>query len=175
MTSWFFIITLVLVLLVALTAGWASFRAAPFVPTRARDVKRILELAAVKPDELVIDLGAGDGRFLVQAVKQFQARAIGYEISLLPFIIGKMRLGLSGARSKAKLLWRDLFSADLRQADVVVFFLMPGAIKRLRSKMEQELRPGTRVVSYVFPVTGWTPVSKDKPNERELAAWVYRR
>lgn len=175
MGSWFFIIALVLVLLVALTAGWASLRAAPFVPTRARDVKRILDLAAVKSGELVVDLGAGDGRFLILAVKQFRARAAGYEISFLPFIIGQLRIWLSGVRSSAKLWWRDLFNADLRQADVVVFFLMPGAIDRLRLKMERELRPGARVVSYVFPITGWTPIVKDKPSNRELAVWVYQR
>lgn len=165
---------LALVLLAAVTAAWASWSAAPYVPTWRRDVKRMLELAEVKPGEIVLDLGAGDGRFLVEAVRGFQARAIGYEITALAWFAAWVRIRLTGTQAKAKILFRDFYRQDLSAANVVLCFLTPRAMAKLAPKLQRELRPGTRVLSYAFSIPGWTPVRKDKPDKKRMTVWVYR-
>lgn len=134
----------------------------------------MLSLAEVKPNELVLDLGAGDGRYLVSAVKNYQARAIGYEITLLAWIAAWLRIQFSGTSGRAKILYRDFFRQDLSAADVVLCFLTPRAMAKLGPKLQRELRPGTRVLSYAFAIPGWTVVKKDKPEPGRMAVWVYR-
>src|SRR5690242_8843318 len=146
---------LVLVLISVGTYAWGAFKAAPFVPTRQADVVRMLELAEIKPGERVFDLGAGDGRFLVTAARRFRAQPSGYEISLIPYLIGKLRLALAGLPTSA-IKFQDFFRVDLSSADVVMCFLTPMAMAKLVPKFQKELRPGTRIVSYAFSLPNWT-------------------
>lgn len=165
---------LLFVLAASGTAAWAGWRAAPFLPTRQRDVERVLRLARVKPGERLYDLGAGDGRFIVAAAKHYGAAAIGYEISLLPYLAARWRLAVSGLGPKARIEWKDFFHVDLSQADVIVCFLTPAALAKLGPKFKQELRPGTRIVSYTFSLPGWTPVRKDKPTAQMMSVYLYQ-
>lgn len=170
--AWFVI--LCAVILFAGTAAWAGWRAAPYVPTKQRDVERMLAMAELKPGELVYDLGAGDGRFILTAAKRYQARAVGFEISFLPYIVARLRLWSQNAGGQATMRFQDFFRTDLSAADVIVCFLTPGAMKRLGPKLKNELRPGTRVVSYAFAIHDWTPVRKDKPDPRTMAVYLYQ-
>lgn len=163
-----------LVFIVAGSAAWAGLSAAPFVPTRQRDVERMLRLSELKAGELVYDLGAGDGRYVVTAAKRYGARAVGFEISLLPYWIGRFRIWRAGQGGRAQLRMQDFFNQDLSAADVVVCFLTPPAMAKLSPKFKRELRPGTRVVSYAFPMHDWTAVLKDKPNPGTMAVHVYK-
>ncbi len=162
-----------LVFIVAGSAAWAGWRAAPFVPTRQHDVDRMLRLADVKAGELVYYLGAGDGRFIITAARRYQAKAIGYEISLLPYWVARWRIRRSGIGSAATMRFQDFFRHDLSEANVVVCFLTPGSLAKLGPKLKRELRPGTRVVSFAFAIRDWTPVIKDKPDAGTMAVWVY--
>lgn len=168
------ILVTVLVLVIAGTAAWGGLRAAPYLPTRTRDVERMLRLANLQPGEKVYDLGAGDGRFIIAAVKQFHATAIGYEISLLPFLVGVFRIWFAGVKGQAKMSFHDFFHADISDANVVVCFLTPGAMKKLGPMFRQQLPPGTRIVSYAFSIDGWEPVVKDKPEQSTFAVYLYR-
>lgn len=134
----------------------------------------MLKLAEVKPDELVLDLGAGDGRYLVEAVRGFRARAIGYEITALAWLAAWLRIRLTRTQGQAKILFRDFYRQNLSAADVVLCFLTPRAMAKLGPKLQQELKPGTRVLSYAFSIPGWTPIRKDKPEPGRMAIWVYR-
>lgn len=170
---WIAILTFILI--AAGTAAWASWSAAPYVPTWNRDVRRMLALAEVKPGELVLDLGAGDGRYLVEAVRGFHARAIGYEITALAWLAAWLRLRFTRTQGSAQILYRDFYRQDLAAADVVLCFLTPRAMAKLAPKLQRELRPGARVVSYAFSIPGWTPIAKDKPAAKRMTVWVYRR
>jgi len=170
----FLMVMLGLVLIFAISAIWAGFRAAPYVPTKTADVRRLLSLAEVKPGERVVDLGAGDGRIVIMAAKEFKAEAIGYEISLLPYLIAKLRISWLGSKVLVRVSFKDFFTVDLNQADVVTCFLTPAAMNKLAGKLRRELKPGARIVSYAFHLPGWEPVIKDKPDDRNFAVWVYR-
>lgn len=167
------LLALAALIVVAGTAAWAGWRAAPFVPTRQRDVERMLRLAEVKPGELVYDLGAGDGRFLLAAARR-GARAVGFEISILPFLIACLRLAL-GRATAARIELKDFFRQDLSAADVIVCFLTPAAMAKLGPKFSRELKPGARIVSYAFSLPGWTPAVKDKPTPQTMSVYLYRR
>lgn len=163
-----------IVFVVAGSAAWAGFRAAPFVPTRQRDVERMLRLSELKAGELVYDLGAGDGRYVVTAARRYHARAVGFEISLLPYLVGRLRIWRAKQSQLASMRLQDFFHQDLSAADVVVCFLTPSAMAKLSLKFKKELRPGTRIVSYAFPMHDRTAVLKDKPDARTMAVHVYR-
>jgi len=140
----------------------------PFVPTPEPVVKRMLTLARVKPGELVYDLGAGDGRILAAAVKDFDAKAIGIELhesrcEAIAKRIERERLGNS-----AGVIQADFFNVNLSRADVVTLYLLSAVNSMIKPKLERELKPGARVVSHDFPVHGWVPVYVEKVRDRHL-------
>lgn len=164
-----------LVFVILLTLAYGGISAAPWVPLWRRDINRLLTIAQVKENETVIDLGAGDGRIVRLAAGAFKARAIGYEIALLPFLIGYITILMHPARRRISWRYRNFFNVDLSEADVVCIFLTPAAMQKLKTKLETELRPGTRVVSFAFSMPGWQPQVVDKPNKKTTAVYCYQR
>lgn len=142
-----------------LTFGYASWRGAPWIPTKADDVKRFLKIADIKPNQKVYDLGCGDGRLVAAAAKE-GAKAEGFEISLLPYFLSKLRLFFLND-NKAKIRYKDFWHSNLSDADIVYFFLMPKAYPKLKIKFENELKKGAKVISYVWPIKGWEPITVD--------------
>lgn len=169
------LLLMAIVLAVLGTAAWAGIRAAPWVPTRSADVRRLLRLARVRPGELVVDLGCGDGRVLCMAAEEFGARAVGYELSLLPYLVAKLRAFFHRKRDRIDIRFRDFYGIALNEADVVFCFLSDHAMKRLRTKFVQELKPGARVVSYAFSLSDLPGVVRDKPTPKLVAAYLYRQ
>lgn len=170
-TSLLFLFT---VLAVFATMAWASLSAAPFVPLRRRDVKRLLDLAQVKPGEVVYDLGSGDGRILIMASRKFRARACGFEISLLLLFWSRLWILLSGQSKNIKVSFKSFYKENLNRARVVTCFLTQKAMRRLEPKFEQELRPGSRVVSYAFALPSRKPDGVDKPSPKLATVYLYR-
>ncbi len=168
-------ILLAIIFVVLVSAGYAGLRAAPWVPLGRRDVERALQLAEVKSGELVIDLGAGDGRFLIAAVKQFGARAIGYECSIGPWLLGQIRLTLSGVRGSARLVFKDFFKESWQSADVITCFLTPMAMRKVETKFVFNAKPGCRLVSYAFALPKRQPDRTDKPRPNLGRLYLYRR
>ena len=149
-----FLILLIVFVVVIGSAAWASFSAATWVPTWKKDLKRMLDLANLKPNETLCDLGCGDGRIIAYAAKNYEiAKAIGYEISLLPYIFAKLKSKFVPG-NKMKVIYGSLYKADLRNIDVITCFLMPEALKKLRPKFEKELKCGARIISYTFQILG---------------------
>lgn len=137
----------------------------PFVPTPEGVVRRMLELAEVKPGELVYDLGCGDGRILIIAATEFGARAVGVEIrkDLVEKCVRRVKeLGLE---DKITIIHGNFFNIDISDADVVTLYLLTSVNERLRPKLEKELKPGARVVSHDFEVLGWKPIKVEEIKE----------
>ena len=145
------------------------------MPLWKKDTLRLLDIAQVKPGEIVIDLGAGDGRIVIAAAKTYGARAIGYEIAILPYFVGWVRIALLGLRGKARLKYRNFFKEDLSQADVICAFLTPPAMAKLKPKLEKEAKPGCRIVSYAFHIPDWQPTRVDKPDQKTAAIYLYQK
>jgi tRNA A58 N-methylase Trm61 len=141
----------------------------------------MLVLSELKPDELVYDLGCGDGRVVIMAAQDFGARSVGVE--LREDLIKKAHEKISelDLDSKVKIMQSDLFKADLRLADVITLYLTTSANEKVKPKLESELRKGTRVVSHDYEVLGWKPHKIDKFCENPRLGYpshtlyVYRR
>ena len=132
----------------------------------------MLDLADIKPADVLIDLGSGDGRIVIAACKRFGIRATGVEID--PSLVRQSETlarqeGLAGI---ATFVQADLFGYDLRPASVVTMFLTPGVNLRLRSKLLRELRPGTRIVSHRFDMGSWTPTKTVQLADDRIFLWV---
>ena len=155
-----------------LAQGDRSFTDVPFVPTPAKVVDAMLDLAAIQPADVLIDLGSGDGRIVIAACKRFGIRATGVEID--PDLVRQSETlaRLEGLAGKAQFVQADLFAYDLRQASVVTMFLTPGVNLRLRSKLLSELRPGTRIVSHRFDMGNWAPTKTVQLEDDQIYLWV---
>jgi ubiquinone/menaquinone biosynthesis C-methylase UbiE len=143
-------------------------RLAPFVPSPRIVVDKMLEAARVKPNEVVYDLGCGDGRVLIAAAKEFHARAVGVEISPKLVKAATERIKEEGLEDRCKVIRGDLLKVDLSDADVVVLYLLTSSNELLRPNLEKYLKPGARVVSHDFEIRGWKPT-------RIETAEAYRR
>jgi cyclopropane fatty-acyl-phospholipid synthase-like methyltransferase len=113
-------------------------------------VRQMLDLARVKPGELVYDLGCGDGRLLITAAREYQAKGVGIELDPLRWLLCQLLITIYGVRDQVEIQQGDLFKMDVSSADVVSCYLLPETNKKLEEKLMRELRPGTRVVTNTF-------------------------
>jgi len=140
--DWLIIVTLLL-----LCFAVAGLRGAPWLPTRRVDVDALLDDVDIKSGQLFLELGCGDGRVVAAAAKR-GARAIGYEINPLLWLIASVRCLPQYPRAKIRL--GNFWSVNLAQADVVMIFLIDRFMARFETKAKQQMRPGSKLVSYVF-------------------------
>lgn len=129
-----------------------------FVPLPMGTVRAMLRLAKVKRGETVYDLGSGDGRTVIEAAK-LGARGVGIEYSIPVHLLAMLRLAMSGI-SGVKLFRKDFFKTNLKDADVVTFYLTPKLARMLGPKLKRELGRGARVVSAAHEISGWKPARK---------------
>lgn len=166
--AWLFL-TFLFICLFSLVFSVLSF--APWVPARSRDLKRIFALARLKPGQIFYDLGCGDGKTIFYAAKNFQAQAIGLEISLLLYLFCRLKNLFYGW---ALFKFKNLYNENLSKADVVYFFGMPGKVNlKFKKKLLSELKPGAKVISYAFGFPDWRPETVDKPSEKDLPIYLY--
>ncbi len=175
MTIGIFLIELGLFTLFLVPTITAAIKGAPWVPTPMPRARKMLELANIEPGEKVYDLGCGDGRLVYLASKEYKADAVGFELSPLVYLYAKIRQLIF--RSKGKIHFKDFRKVDLGDANVILCYLLPQTLKVFQRKFEQELKKGTRIVSYAFKIGDWEPVMKIEPQrEKNLSTiWVYRK
>lgn len=140
---------------------WTSANGAPWVPTKLRTVRRLLEMVQVRAGETVYDLGSGDGRVLIVAARGFGARGVGIELDPVRVLWTRLFVLLLGLRKKVEVRQGNFFTQDFRDADVVVCYLLTSTNRRLGDKLIEDLRPGTRVISNAFPFPDWELVEED--------------
>lgn len=131
--------------------------AGPYVPSPEAAVAAMLRYAHVGPDDFLIDLGSGDGRIVRTAAKVFGARGFGVEIKESLVKQANEEARKEGIADRVKFLKQDLFKTDISQATVVTMYLLPDTVNMLKDKLASELKPGTRIVSHDYPLTGWLP------------------
>ncbi|MFY9717215.1 MAG: class I SAM-dependent methyltransferase [Thermoplasmata archaeon] len=163
--------------LLAVALALAYFVFASFVfgagyqPTPRRAVESMLRLAEVGPMDTVYDLGAGTGAIVFRATRVFRARTLAVEVEPIRVAVLHLRRRLGPFGDRIQIRWGNLFALDFREATVVTAFLWPGAMERLRPKLEAELRAGARVVSHHHPVPGWTPTVVEEATHVYLYRW----
>jgi SAM-dependent methyltransferase len=127
----------------------------PYVPTTDQAVSAMLKLAGVKKNDIVYDLGCGDGRIVVAAARDFGARGVGIDINPVRIKEAKTNAAKAKVESLVRFEENDLFQADFHEATVVTLFLLPAINLKLRPRLIEQLRPGTRVVSNTFDMGDW--------------------
>ncbi len=130
----------------------------PFVPTPEVVVRRMLQLANVKRNEIVYDLGCGDGRIVIMAAREFGAESACIEIRKDLYEQTLRRVKDLGLDDRIHVIYGNFFEESLSEADVVTMYLLTSVNERIKPKLERELRPSTRVVSHDFEMPGWKPL-----------------
>jgi ubiquinone/menaquinone biosynthesis C-methylase UbiE len=131
---------------------------APYVGSPEHAVDKILEVANLKPGEVLYDLGCGDGRILIAAVTKYKVKAVGIEISDHLARGAAEKVKKAGLQSQVKIIHGYFMKTDLSDANVVTLYLATAANDALRPNLERYLKPMTRVVSYDYPIPGWKPI-----------------
>lgn len=127
-----------------------------YVPTPDQVVDRMLELARVSREDVVYDLGCGDGRIVVAAAKRYGAHAVGFDIDPARVAEARANVAQSGVADLVSIEQRDIFTLDLRPASVVALYLLPELNVKLLPQLER-LKPGSRIVSHDFDIAGVVP------------------
>ena len=165
------VLPLVLGLLASFGCQTIPGRDVRYEPTPMPIVRALLELADVGPQDVVYDLGSGDGRIPIAAAKEFGARGVGIEID--PALVTRAQANAreAGVEDKVEFRHGDMYAADVRSATVVTLFLHPGPNLKLREKLRSDLPAGSRIVSYVWDMGGWTPADSRRVGEQRIFLW----
>jgi SAM-dependent methyltransferase len=149
----------------------------PFVPTPQQVVDAMLEVANVTKDDIVYDLGSGDGRIVITAAKKYGVRGVGYDLDPERVKEARENAQTAGVADRVRFEVQNVFTADFREATVVTMYLLPAVNLKLKPRILSELRPGTRVVSHDFDMGDWTPekvltVKGTGEREHKVYFWV---
>jgi len=131
--------------------------AGPYVPSPQSVVADMLKLADIGPNDFVVDLGSGDGRIVLTAAKVFGASGFGVEIRDELVKLSNEAARKEGVADRVKFIKADLFKTDISRATVLTMYLLPNTVNMLKEKLLNELKPGTKVLSHDYPLTGWIP------------------
>jgi len=152
-----------LILVIGISMPWVTAHSVepipevPYVPTPEEVVVEMLKMAGVTPNDMVYDLGCGDGRIVVTAAKVFGARGVGVDND--PNLIRQSNENArkAGVTDRVRFVEQDLFETDIREATVVALYLLPELNLQLRPKLLRDLRPGSRIVAHEFDMGEWKP------------------
>jgi SAM-dependent methyltransferase len=134
----------------------------PPVPTRPERIRKALKLANLQPDEVLYDLGAGDGRVLLIAAREFGAKAVGIEVGPIQCALIWLRAVASGFGNKIQVRWANFYKANLNDADVIFVYATSKEVVKLAPHLERQLKTGARVVSISADFPEWEPFTFDE-------------
>ncbi|CAN7379730.1 SAM-dependent methyltransferase [Massilia sp. LjRoot122] len=145
----------------------------PYVPTPQEVVERMLAMARVGKNDVLYDLGCGDGRIVVTAAKSRGARGTGIDLNPVRIAEAKENAKAAGVADRVNFKVGDLFEADVSPATVVTLYLLPSVNVKLRPRLWQQLKVGTRVVSHAFDMgPEWPPEKKEDVDGRTIYYWT---
>jgi precorrin-6B methylase 2 len=142
-----------------------------FTPTRHNIADAMLRLANVTADDVVYDLGSGDGRIPIIAAQKYGARAVGIEIDPRLVELSWRVANEAEVANRVSFIVGDLLEADLSKATVITMYLSTSLMQILEPRL-RSLAPGTRIVSHQFPMPRWTPDRRIRVDEAELLLWI---
>jgi SAM-dependent methyltransferase len=145
-----------------------------YLPSPPSVVDSMLKLARITKNDVVYDLGCGDGRIVIEAAKSFGVRAVGIDIDPRRIADARENAKKAGVEKLVEFRQADLFEADLHEATVVTLYLLPRLNVKLMPKLRHELPKGARVVSHDFDMGEWKPDQETLVNGRNVYLWVIR-
>jgi cyclopropane fatty-acyl-phospholipid synthase-like methyltransferase len=146
---------------------------APYVQTPPEVVRVMLELAEVSSQDVLFDLGSGDGRIVIAAAAQCGARAVGFELDAELIDEARAQAAAAGVSARVQFIKQDFFDADLSPATVVTLYLLPEVNRELLPVL-RKLKPGTRIVSHAFGIADWQPDKTIEVNGNRVSLWRVR-
>jgi len=160
------LLLMIIFVIIGLTVSFliAFFGGGPFVPTKMKAVKKVLKAANIKKGDKVVDIGAGDGRFLHLAEKMYGAKATGYEIDPFVYMLARFKQIFLGW--KGKIIRSDFRNHSLKNTDILICYMLPSTLKKFQKKFDTELPHGSKVVSYCFHIGSWKPTKTIPTNKR---------
>jgi SAM-dependent methyltransferase len=129
----------------------------PFVRSTPEVIDRMLELARVKPGDVVYDIGSGDGAIIIRAAKKYGVRGVGIEIDANLVATARNNAFREKVEHLVEFRAQDAFTVDISPATVVTLYMLPEFNAKLRPILDRQLKPGSRVVSHDYPIQGWVP------------------
>ncbi|MGE0592448.1 MAG: cyclopropane-fatty-acyl-phospholipid synthase family protein [Vicinamibacterales bacterium] len=143
-----------------------------YAPTTQVVADAMLRLAGVTPDDVVYDLGSGDGRIVILAAQKYGARGVGIEID--PALVRRARATAAegGVAARVRFEEADLFEADIAAASVVTLYLSTSINRELAPRLRAQLRPGSRIVSHKFGIEGWPPDRHLRVDGEDVYLWT---
>jgi predicted RNA methylase len=166
----FGIIIGIIVIFIAFFFIGPFIKGAPWFPTGKKKVTQMLSLANIQPNEVLYDLGCGDGRIIRMAARKFKAKTVGIEINPFLYLWCQFVITILGLRKKVKIKYGNFFKHDLSNADVVICYLLQETNDKLEEKLLRELKPNTRVISNSFVFNKLPVVSEDT----EKGIFIYK-
>ena len=150
--SWIFLVFQLLFALFFFFLVLSFYTGAPYVPSKLKSAKRMIELAHISKGTRVVDLGSGDGKLLFEAAS-YGAIAIGYEINPFFVLLTNIKSFFSPYRTRVRAIWKNFWRAYISRADVILLYLIPWKMKKLEDKLIKETKPGTKIISnsFLFP------------------------
>lgn len=182
--AWVAVLAVLLLIGSSTLPGWSPALAqepqslAPFVPTPQDVVDRMLELVNVTADDVVYDLGCGDGRIVITAAERYGARGVGVDIDPLRVAESRENARLAGVSHLVEFREQDAMTVDVSDATVVTLYLLSSSLMKLRPLLTRQLRPGARIVSHAFSMGDWEADTVERftdirGNTRTLYAWIH--
>jgi Methyltransferase domain len=144
----------------------------PYVPTPQPVVDAMLQVAKVGKNDVLYDLGSGDGRIVNTAAQKFGTRGVGIDINPERIQEANENAKKAGVTDRVKFVQQDLFTTDFSEATVVTLYLLPEVNAKLRPKLLSELKPGTRIVSHAFDMGDWKPEKTLNVEGKTIYYWV---
>lgn len=144
----------------------------PYVPTPTKVVEAMLDLAKVNKNDVVYDLGCGDGRIVVTAAKKYGARGIGVDLNPERIEEANANAKKEGVEKKVKFYEGNLFDFDFSKASVLTLYLLPDVNLQLMPKIFEEMKPGSRVVSHAFDMGDWKPDKQITVDNKLVYLWT---
>jgi tRNA A58 N-methylase Trm61 len=142
----------------------------PWIPTQPQRIRKALQLAHLSPGEILYDMGSGDGRVLILAAREFGAHAIGIEISPFHYLVAWINIFVHGVNEQVEIKWANFYNANISNASVIFAYVTTKETTLLKSHLESQLHPGSRVVTISCEINGWEPEKYD----REELIYVYK-
>ncbi|MFZ2970757.1 MAG: hypothetical protein WA063_06425 [Minisyncoccia bacterium] len=178
MIFFIFLATWILIMLflgITVLKGFPAMVAVGPIPAHKKGIAKALELAEIKPDERFYDLGCGDGRVLVEAVKKYDCLGVGYDLVLPYYLLTKARALLSGKSEKIEVRLENIFKADIENADIIFCFLTPSLMVKIGKMLgKTRLKKGVRVISYAFGIKDLEPTAKIGHSKDNWNIYLYK-